>query len=109
MRHLPRVEGGLLRGLERRGVASEEHRPPDEAERVVGEAVRALESLDALIHAVGKGFPGAFMETDESGWQRAFELDFFSAVRMVRLAVAHMKEGSRITLLGAASAKQPRS
>lgn len=79
-----------------------------QSERAVREAVEALGSLDVLIHAVGKGFPGAFMEVDEERWQQAFELDFFSVVRMVRLAVPHMKSGSRITLLGAASAKQPR-
>ena len=80
----------------------------DQAQRAVREAVKALGPLNALIHAVGKGFPGAFMEVDETSWRRAFELDFFSVVRMVRLSVPHMENGSRITLLGAASAKQPR-
>jgi 3-oxoacyl-[acyl-carrier protein] reductase len=70
--------------------------------------VEALGSFDALIHAVGKGFPGPFMEMEESSWQEAFELDFFSVVRMVRLVVPYMLKGGRITLLGAASAKEPR-
>jgi 3-oxoacyl-[acyl-carrier protein] reductase len=81
---------------------------PEQAESAVRRAAEALGSFDALIHAVGKGFPGAFMEMEESSWLEAFELDFFSVVRTVRLAIPHMQKGGRITLLGAASAKEPR-
>jgi 3-oxoacyl-[acyl-carrier protein] reductase len=81
---------------------------PEQVESAVHRAVEALGSFDALIHAVGKGFPGPFMEMEESSWQEAFELDFFSVVRMVRLVVPHMHKGGCITLLGAASAKEPR-
>ena len=80
----------------------------EEAERGVREAAEALGSFDALVHAVGRGFPVAFTDTDEATWSRAFELDFFSVVRIVRLALPHMTSGGRVVLLGAASAKQPR-
>lgn len=79
----------------------------EQATRAVREAVAALGAFDALIHAAGRGFRGAFAEIDEATWREAFDLDFFAAVRVVRLAVPHMRKGGRIVLIGAASAKQP--
>ncbi len=73
----------------------------------MGRAAEALGGFDALIHAVGRGFRGAFLELDEEVWREAFELDLFAAVRVVRLAVPHLRRGGRIVLLGAASGKQP--
>ena len=75
--------------------------------RAVREAADTLGGFDALIHAAGRGFRGPFAEIDEATWREAFELDFFAAVRIVRLAVPHMHKGGRIVLIGAASAKQP--
>lgn len=80
---------------------------PAEAERAVREAGDALGRFDAVIHAVGRGFRGPFLELGEATWREAFELDFFAAVRLVRLALAHLPRGGRIVLLGAASGKQP--
>ncbi|MGH2403367.1 MAG: SDR family NAD(P)-dependent oxidoreductase [bacterium] len=79
----------------------------DQSTRAVREAARALGGFDALIHAAGRGFRGAFAEIDEATWREAFDLDFFAAARIVRLAVPHMRKGGRIVLIGAASAKQP--
>lgn len=81
---------------------------PEQAEKAVALAATKLGGCDILIQAAGKGFPIKFMEADEAVWREAFDLDFFSSVRIVRSAVAHMKSGSRVVLLGAASAKQPR-
>jgi len=78
-----------------------------EVGRMVGEAVEFLGAFDAAINAVGRSFRGAFLEVNEEMWRAAFELDFFSAVRLVRLAVPHIPRGGRIVLLGAASGKQP--
>lgn len=80
---------------------------PDQAAGAVREAAEALGGFDALIHAAGRGFRGAFLTIDEPTWREAFDLDFFAVVRIIRLAVPHMKKGGRIVLLGAASAKQP--
>lgn len=79
----------------------------DQSTRAVREAAAAYGAFDAVIHAAGRGFRGAFVEIDEATWREAFELDFFAAVRIVRLAVPHMRKGGRIVLIGAASAKQP--
>jgi 3-oxoacyl-[acyl-carrier protein] reductase len=78
-----------------------------DAARAVREAEAALGRFDAVIHTVGRGFRGPFLEVSETAWREAFEVDFFAAVRLVRLALPHMPRGGRIVLLGAASGKQP--
>jgi 3-oxoacyl-[acyl-carrier protein] reductase len=78
-----------------------------QAAAAVEAAVSALGPLHAVVCAVGRGFRGAFTELDETVWREAFELDFFAPLRLVRLTVPHLAPGSRIVLLGAASAKQP--
>lgn len=78
-----------------------------QAARAVDDATRALGSFDAIIHAVGRGFRGAFLEIDEATWREAFELDLFSAVRLVRLGVPLLSRRGRIVFVGAASARQP--
>jgi 3-oxoacyl-[acyl-carrier protein] reductase len=80
---------------------------PGQAARAVEEAAGVLGALEVIIDAVGRGFPGAFLETDEVTWRAAFELDLFSAVRLVRLGVPLMSRGGRIVFVGAASARQP--
>jgi 3-oxoacyl-[acyl-carrier protein] reductase len=78
-----------------------------ETERAVREAQAALGRFDAVIHAVGRGFRGPFLELSEAAWRDAFEVDFFAAIRVVRLAIPHIPRGGRIVLLGSASGKQP--
>ncbi|MDQ7843408.1 MAG: SDR family oxidoreductase [Armatimonadota bacterium] len=78
-----------------------------QAQRMVDEAREFLGVFDAVINAVGRSFRGAFPEVGEETWREAFELNFFAAVRLVRLVVPHIPQGGRIVLLGAASGKQP--
>lgn len=80
---------------------------PEQAARAVREAAAAVGPFDALIHAAGRGFRGPFLRLDEAVWREAFDLDFFAAVRIVRLTVPRMNKSGRIVLIGAASAKQP--
>ncbi len=75
--------------------------------RALQEAAEALGAFDAIIDTVGRGVQGAFLELDEATWRQAFEVNLFSAVRLVRLGVPLMPRGGRIVLLGAASARQP--
>lgn len=79
----------------------------NDAAAAVGRAAEAFGGFDVLIHAVGRGFRGSFLELDEATWREAFDLDLFAAVRVVRLAVPHLRRGGRIVLLGAASGKEP--
>lgn len=80
-----------------------------QAARMVGEAQKALGRFDAVIDAVGRSYRGSFLEVSERTWREAFEVDFFSAVRLVRLALPHIPQGGRVVLLGAASGKQPQA
>lgn len=80
---------------------------PVQSEQAVREAVEPLERFEAVIYAVGRGFRGAFLDLTEASWREAFEVDFFSAVRLVRLAVPHIPSGGRIVMVGAASGKRP--
>ena len=78
-----------------------------ETERAVREAEAALGRFDAVVHAVGRGFRGPFLELSEAAWREAFEVDFFAALRLIRLAIPHIPRGGRVVLLGSASGKQP--
>ena len=96
-----RARGGQAREI-RADVTDE-----SQAARMVGEAHEYLGRFDAVIDAVGRSYRGSFLEVREQIWREAFEVDFFSAVRLVRLALPHIPQGGRIVLLGAASGKQP--
>ncbi|HXF82569.1 MAG TPA: SDR family oxidoreductase [bacterium] len=80
---------------------------PAQVERLVGAARDFLGQFDAVIDAVGRSFRGTFREVDEATWREAFEVDFFSAVRLVRSALPFIPAGGRVVLVGAASGKQP--
>jgi 3-oxoacyl-[acyl-carrier protein] reductase len=64
--------------------------PADVADSAAMEAwrdatVKAFGGIDILINNAGGARLGALAELDDSGWQAAFELNFFSAVRLARL------------------------
>ncbi|WP_086820170.1 oxidoreductase [Allokutzneria sp. NRRL B-24872] len=67
----------------------------DGVEAVVGQAVEAFGGIDVLVNNVG----GASTEMDVAGfagisderWQRTFELNLFSAIRMTRAALPLLK------------------
>jgi 3-oxoacyl-[acyl-carrier protein] reductase len=62
------------------------------------------DTLNVLVHTVGPP-PGAFEDTDDAGWQTAFDLGAMSAVRSVRLALPMLRAASwsRIVTLSAHS------
>lgn len=80
---------------------------PAQCAQAVREAVRALGSLDVLIHAAGQGVRGPFVDLADEVWQRAVDLNLLAPVRVLRLAAPYLAPGARVVLLGAASAKQP--
>ena len=96
-----RERGGAVRGI-KADVTDE-----SQAARMVAEAHEFLGRFDAVIDAVGRSYRGSFLEVSEQTWREAFEVDFFSAVRLVRLALPSIPQGGRVVLVGAASGKQP--
>jgi 3-oxoacyl-[acyl-carrier protein] reductase len=80
--------------------------PGDVADSAAMEAwrdatVKAFDGIDILINNAGGARLGALAELDDAGWQAAFELNFFSAVRLARFcapAIAHRGGGAIINI-----------
>ncbi len=77
--------------------------------RLVEQTVARWGRLDILVTNAGGPPPGAFMDLDDETWQRAFELNLLSAVRLIRAAVPHLRAqgGGRIINVSSVSVKQP--
>lgn len=80
---------------------------PQQAAEAVSRAADTLGAFDAVIHAAGRGFRGAFLDVDDAAWREALDLNLLAPVRILRLARPHITDGGRVVLLGAASAKRP--
>lgn len=78
-----------------------------------GDLARAVEAasrerLDLAVVAAGAGTRGWLADVTDDGWRESFELNVMPAVRVARLAAAALRAArGSLTLLGAASAKQP--
>ena len=82
---------------------------PADNERVVNTTLERRGRLDILVNNDGAPPLGKLLDFDEVAWQRAIERNFMSVVRMVRLAVPHMRAAGagRIVNITATSVKQP--
>jgi 3-oxoacyl-[acyl-carrier protein] reductase len=54
--------------------------------------VRELGGVDILINNAGGARLGTLAQLDDEGWRQAFELNFFSTVRLSRLCAAEMEK-----------------
>jgi 3-oxoacyl-[acyl-carrier protein] reductase len=77
--------------------------------RLVAETVRALGGLDILVTNAGGPPAGAFESFDERTWQKAVDLSFMSHVRLIRLALPHLRQSPAASVLTVTSysVKQP--
>jgi NAD(P)-dependent dehydrogenase (short-subunit alcohol dehydrogenase family) len=72
---------------------------PLSVERGFAEAEQALGGVDILINNAGQGELGAVEDTDLADSRRLFEVNYFSAVRLVQLALPAMRaRGSGVIL-----------
>ena len=80
-----------------------------EARRLVHEAVTHLGGLDIVVHNAGGPPAGDTASMTEAQWQKAFEQNMLSLVRVVNAAVPEMKKagGGRIITIASSSIKQP--
>ena len=78
-------------------------------ERAVAETVRAFGRLDVLVTNAGGPPPGTFGTLGDADWQRAFEVNLMSAVRLIRAALPHLEKSGRgrVILLSSTTVKQP--
>lgn len=82
---------------------------PHEAQQLVAAAVAQYGGLDIVVHNAGGPAAGEFASMTEGQWQKAFEQNLLSLVRIVHAAVPEMKRsgGGRILTIASSSIKQP--
>ena len=80
-----------------------------DASRLVENAAAALGGLDIVVHNAGGPPAGQFLAMTEPQWQKAFEQNLLSFVRIVNAAVPELKKagGGRIITIASSSVKQP--
>jgi 3-oxoacyl-[acyl-carrier protein] reductase len=81
----------------------------DEAATLVQAAVAQYGGLDILVHNAGGPPAGQFLSMTDEQWQKAFEQNLMSLVRLVSAAVPEMKKNNwgRILTIASSSVKQP--
>jgi 3-oxoacyl-[acyl-carrier protein] reductase len=77
--------------------------------RAVQTAVGELGGLDLLLVNSGGPPPGTFDELDEATWQRAIDGTLWSALRLIRSALPHLRASDRpsILVILSSSAREP--
>jgi 3-oxoacyl-[acyl-carrier protein] reductase len=80
-----------------------------EARMLVEETLERYGGVDIVVHNAGGPPAGEFLSMSEAQWQRAFEQNMLSLVRIVNAAVPEMKRGGggRILTIASSSIKQP--
>jgi 3-oxoacyl-[acyl-carrier protein] reductase len=89
-------------------VAADLSTPDGPADAVVA-AVRAFGGLDLLVVNSGGPPPGRFEDLDESAWTTAIDGTLWSAIRLLRAALPHLRGGrdSAILVILSSSAREP--
>ena len=82
---------------------------PDGPRQAVEAAVTAFGGLDLLVVNSGGPPPGRFDELDEATWQAAIDGTLWSAIRLLRAALPHLREGRdpAILVILSSSAREP--
>lgn len=75
------------------------------ADRFIDETVACYGKLDVLVAAAGVHEIQEFVDITDDDWQRTFENNFFSVVRVCRAAIPHMQKQrwGRVVLVSAGS------
>jgi NAD(P)-dependent dehydrogenase (short-subunit alcohol dehydrogenase family) len=83
----------------------------EDCARIVASALESFGRLDILVNNAGTSATGEFEKVSDETWQADFDLKLFGAIRLIRLAVPHMRKagGGRIINLTNIGAKQPRA
>lgn len=82
---------------------------PDEIDAAIAQTAGQLGRLDIVVTNAGGPPAGAFSTHSDEAWQKAFELNLLSTVRMIRTALPHLEKSGRgrIINLTSTSVKQP--
>ena len=77
---------------------------PDQAARLVEAAITAFGGLDILINNVGGGRGGPrITDSTDDDWHAVFELNLVQTLRMMRLALPHMRGRAETAVVNVAS------
>lgn len=81
----------------------------EDVQRFVDGAIGRFGGADVLVSNAGGPPPGNFGDFVDADWQKAFELNVLSAVRLVRAVLPHMKPrgGGRILFILSSSVREP--
>lgn len=81
----------------------------EDLERVVEATARRFGRIDILFNNAGGPPPGTFEQFGDEAWQRAFELNLLSAIRLIRLVLPYMKQAGSGRIINSTSiaVKQP--
>ena len=82
---------------------------PDGPADAVARTVEAFGGLDLLLVNSGGPTPGTFDELDEAAWARAIDGTLWSAIRLIRAALPHLRASDRPSILVnlSSSAREP--
>ncbi len=77
--------------------------------RLVARTAETYGGIDVLVNNAGGPPPGRFEHHDDGAWQRAFDLNLMSVVRMVREALPYLRESSqpRVVNITSTAVKEP--
>jgi NAD(P)-dependent dehydrogenase (short-subunit alcohol dehydrogenase family) len=102
--HLSEAEAELGRSGAEVAAHAADVGKPEEAARLVRAAVTAHGSIDILVNNVGGGGGGArIADSTDDDWRRALEWNLIQTVRMMRLALPHMKGRPGAAVINVAS------
>jgi 3-oxoacyl-[acyl-carrier protein] reductase len=97
--------------LERRGgvAVSVDLSTPEGPSAAVHAAVSAFGGLDGLVVNSGGPPPGVFETLDDAAWQRAIDGTLLSAIRLIRAALPHLRDGRdpAILIVLSSSVREP--
>lgn len=80
----------------------------EDIQTLVGETTKAFGKIDILINNAGGPPSGKFEQFTDEDWQKAFELNLLSYVRLIREVLPELKNhGGRIINIASSSIKQP--
>jgi 3-oxoacyl-[acyl-carrier protein] reductase len=82
---------------------------PDAGARLAEFALETFGRIDILVNNVGLADPRRLLDLTEEDWTRAFEANFFSAVRCTLACLPQMREQQwgRIIMMSSTSAREP--